>query len=141
MRAEFEALLDEVAAAWVVPRWFDHREKFFGMALINLRVQRVMDEFIPAHPAPLEDCLADARRDAGKSVLDNPHARDADFQFVQHAGGGQDAVEGAQGGRGRGIFELLRIAADAAQELLKGGVVESLFVELPMLFDQIMEDV
>ena len=96
MRAEFEALLDEVAAAGIGPLCFDDREEFFGMALINLRVQRVMDEFIPAHPAPLEDCLADARRDAGKGVLDNPHAADTDLQLVQHAGGGQDAVERPQ---------------------------------------------
>src|SRR6266850_3196155 len=72
-------------------------------------------------------------------MLDDSHTGYAYFQFVQHAGAGEDAVERSQGRAWR--VDLFRIAADAPQEALKRGLMEMLFVELAVFFDQVMQDV
>src|SRR5271156_6398584 len=98
-----------------------------------------MEQVFLLHPPARDYSLTDQGRNGSEGVLDDAHAADADLQFVQDAGGGQDAVEGPQG-RSRELFlqELARIAADAAQELLERVVVKRFFLELAMLLDKVV---
>ena len=111
------------------------------MALVNFGVQRVMGQFLLPDPAPLHHRLADGGGDACKSIFNDPHASDAHFRFIQHAGAREDAVERPQGRRGRGGFQFFRLAANAPEEALKSRVMEKLFIKFAVFFDQVMENV
>src|SRR5207245_10289118 len=87
---QFQTLFDEVTAAFVVPEQFNDGEELLRVALVDLGVQLVVDEAVGRDPAALYHRLADDGGDAGEGIRDDAHAGDADLQFVQHAGGGED---------------------------------------------------
>ena len=141
MSTQLQALIDEIPTVRIWPRGFYHGEELLRMALVDLGVQLVVDQAVLGHPPPLHNTLADPGRDTCEGLLDDAHAGDTDLDFVHQAGAGEDAVEGAQSRPQVELVELLRFAADAAQEFLERRVVEGGLLKLTVLFDQVSQNV
>ena len=119
----------------VVPTRLDYGKEFLRVPIVNLRVQGVVDQVLLPDPVSLHEGPANDRGNARKGILDDAHAGHTYFQFIQHTGAGQDAIERSQSRRKRGGFDFFRLAADAPQETLKSSVMEKFLFKLAVFFD------
>ena len=86
MRSESQPAFDQFTLFRHIPSWIEKRKEFVRMALVQFRVERVMDQVLAPHPPTRNDAVSDSHAQFRECVFDDPETPDSDLDLLQYAG-------------------------------------------------------